>query len=29
VIGSWPMIAANTVTLALAALILAFKLRYG
>ena len=29
VIESWPMIAANTVTLALAALILALKLRYG
>jgi len=29
VISSWPMIAANTVTLALAALILACKLRYG
>ena len=29
VIESWPMIAANTVTLALAALILACKLRYG
>ena len=26
---SWPMIAANTVTLALAATVLAFKLRYG
>jgi MtN3 and saliva related transmembrane protein len=26
---SWPMIAANTVTLALAATILALKLRYG
>ena len=28
-IGSWPMIAANTVTLLLAATILAFKLRLG
>jgi MtN3 and saliva related transmembrane protein len=28
-LGSWPMIAANTVTLALAATILALKLRYG
>lgn len=26
---SWPMIAANTVTLALASTVLAFKLRYG
>ena len=26
---SWPMIAANTVTLALAATVLTFKLRYG
>jgi MtN3 and saliva related transmembrane protein len=29
VINSWPMIAANTLTLALAALILLCKLRYG
>jgi len=29
VISSWPMIAANTVTLGLAATILIFKLRYG
>jgi MtN3 and saliva related transmembrane protein len=29
VLGSWPMIAANLVTLALAATILALKLRYG
>jgi MtN3 and saliva related transmembrane protein len=28
-ITSWPMIAANTVTLALASTILGFKLRYG
>jgi MtN3 and saliva related transmembrane protein len=28
-LGSWPMIFANTVTLALAATILALKLRYG
>ncbi len=28
-LGSWPMIAANTVTLALAATILGMKLRYG
>jgi len=28
-IGSWPMILANTVTFALAATILALKLRYG
>jgi MtN3 and saliva related transmembrane protein len=28
-IGSWPMILANTVTLALAATILILKLRYG
>ena len=28
-IGSWPMIAANTVTLGLAATVLALKLRYG
>lgn len=28
-IGSWPMIAANTVTLALAATILVLKLRFG
>ena len=28
-IGSWPMILANTVTLGLAATILALKLRYG
>jgi MtN3 and saliva related transmembrane protein len=28
-LGSWPMIAANTVTLALAATILGLKLRYG
>ena len=27
-IGSWPMILANTITLALAAVILAFKIRY-
>lgn len=29
VLGSWPMIVANTVTLLLAATILALKLRYG
>ena len=29
VLGSWPMIASNLVTLALAATILALKLRYG
>jgi MtN3 and saliva related transmembrane protein len=29
VLGSWPMIIANTVTLLLAATILALKLRYG
>jgi len=28
-ISSWPMIAANTVTLALAATVLALKLRFG
>jgi MtN3 and saliva related transmembrane protein len=28
-VGSWPMIAANTVTLGLAATILGLKLRYG
>ena len=28
-LGSWPMILANTVTLALAATILGLKLRYG
>jgi MtN3 and saliva related transmembrane protein len=28
-LGSWPMILANVVTLALAATILALKLRYG
>jgi MtN3 and saliva related transmembrane protein len=28
-LGSWPMIAANSVTLALAATILGLKLRYG
>jgi MtN3 and saliva related transmembrane protein len=28
-IGSWPMIAANTLTLALAATILALKLKFG
>lgn len=28
-IGSWPMIAANTVTLALAATVLALKIRFG
>ena len=27
-IGSWPMILANTITLALAAVILAFKIKY-
>jgi MtN3 and saliva related transmembrane protein len=29
VLGSWPMIVANTVTFALAATILGLKLRYG
>ena len=28
-LGSWPMIAANTVTLGLAATILALKIKYG
>lgn len=28
-LGSWPMVIANTITLALALMILAMKLRYG